>query len=110
LSIPLESVLGAALAIPAIVCLVSGEKDPVTRTLCISLVVIGALLALAPPIDPVENLLHDWKLVLPLEIAAGVLGIFACARIGNRVVRTLLVSAGSLLALRGVDLLGGWAL
>ncbi len=107
---PLESVLGLLIAIPAGMAIVSGAKDGLTKGICYALVALGLMLFLAAPVEPIEDLLRSSRIITRLfGIAVGILGVMAGVRIPNRIIATLLVTAGVLVAARTNDLLGGWS-
>jgi hypothetical protein len=107
---PIEALLGALLAIPAAVAIASGAKDGLTKGLCWALVVLGTLLALAGPVDPIGDVLTSNDIVTRVfGIALGVLGVAAAVRVPNRIIGTLLVTSGVMAAMRVTGLLGGWS-
>ncbi|MBA3846000.1 MAG: hypothetical protein H0X45_05085 [Planctomycetes bacterium] len=110
MQLTVDLVCAGLIAVPAVMALASGPKDAVTRGVLIALAVIGALLIAAIPIDELESLLERFHLVLILAIAAGALAIAAVIRLPNRVLGSLILVGGLMLAARAFEVLGGWAI
>ncbi|MBA3687081.1 MAG: hypothetical protein H0W72_17820 [Planctomycetes bacterium] len=107
---PMEMVLGLLLAVPAGIAIASGSKDALTKGVCYALVLLGGLLAVSPAIDPIERLLVSSEIVTRLfGLALGVLGVMGAVRVPNRVIGTLLVTSGVIVAAKANGLFGGWA-
>ncbi len=107
---PMESLLGLAVAVPAGIAIASGAKDRLTKGVCYALVVLGVVLFLAAPVEAVEDVIRSSRLVTQLFcLLIGVLCVIAAVRLPNRIIGTLLVSCGAVIAAKGTGLLGGWA-
>ncbi len=110
MQLTVDLVCASLICVPAVMALASGPKGVVTRGVLVALAVIGALLIAAIPIDELESLLERFHLVLILAIAAGALAIAAIIRLQNRVLGSLILVGGLMLAARAFEVLGGWAI
>jgi hypothetical protein len=104
-SIPLLTVFGALQAVPTIIALAQGAKDGVTKGILVAGAVVSTVLAVAPHVDAIENLLSG-DLVKVLAVACAVLGVLTLVRVPNRVLGTLATVAGTLSALTALDIVG----
>ncbi len=110
MQLTIDLVCAGLIGVPAVIALSSGPKDTVTRAILIALAVIAALLIAAIPIEELEDLLRRFHLVLILALAAGALAVGAIIRLPNRVLGSLMVVGGLMLAARALEVLGGWAI
>jgi hypothetical protein len=100
--LPLITVLGGLLAVPCIIAVMQGG-DKTTQGLAGVGAVIGTWLALCPHIDFLEKLTSD-TLYLVIAILALVLAVIIAIRIKHQIMGTLMVTAGSLIALRALGI------
>ncbi len=105
MSIPLFTALGALQAIPSVIALASGAKDAGTKSVLIAGAVISTVLALERYVGPLHDLIGGSAFRLLALLAAG-LGVATAMRVPNRVIGTLAVTAGCLLALVAWDVVG----
>ena len=105
-SIALATALGALQAIPSIIGLASGAKDPGTKTVLIAGAVVSGVLALERYVGPLHDLIHGSAFRL-LALVAAALGIATTVRVQNRVIGALAVTGGCLLALVAWDVVSG---
>ncbi len=110
MQLTVDLICAGLIGVPAAIALASGPKDAVTRAILIALVAIAAVLIAAIPIEELEDLLQRFHLVLIFAIAAGALAIGAAIRLPNRVLGSLMLVGGLMLAARALEVLGGWAI
>ena len=109
MALPLDVAFAALIAVPAVIALASGSKDPTTRGIVAALAAIGGLWILAAYEGHLRGFLRDWRLPLVLALVAAGLGIAAAVRLGNKVLAALILVGAVGLGAAALDLLGGWA-
>lgn len=107
MNISLETCFGVIQAVAIIIALASGNKDPGTKTLCFFILALATLLALAPFVDLVGAYING-RVGSILMIADGILCVLAVIRLPHRVLATLVLSTGLLMAAHAVGALGSW--
>lgn len=98
----LATALGLLFAVPAIIALIQEGKDRTVQIFTIIAIVLGSLVALRPHLGPLKDLfIGIWPMII--GIACGLVGAILVVRLKNHVLGTMLVTAGGLLALIGLD-------
>mgnify|MGYP000013168770 CR=1 FL=1 len=100
--LPLITVLGGLLAVPCIIAVTQGG-DKTTQGLAGVGAVLGTWLALYPHIDFLRELTTG-TLYLVLGILALVLAVIIAIRMRHQIMGTLMVTAGSLIAVRALGI------
>jgi hypothetical protein len=108
MSVPLDTVLGATLAVSSLCALVSAPRDNFTKLMLVLAVALGLTLGLAPPIEAIESSVHG-TLARALAMAAAVIGIVIAVRVQNRAIGALAAGSGLVLAAKATGIVGGWA-
>ncbi len=100
--LPLITVLGGLLAVPCIIAITQGG-DKTTQSIAGVGAVIGVWLALEPHIQ----FLHDISshtLIQVLAILALVLAVIVAIRMKHQILGTLMITAGTLIAVRAIGI------
>jgi len=105
MALPLDTALGAMIAVPAVIALTQGSKDKGTRVMLFVLVALSVVVALTPFVDVLRDYLNG-NLRIALAVAAGILGVVTAIRIPNHVLSTLIIAGGGLLALVALHVIG----
>ncbi len=100
--LPLITVLGGLLAVPCMIAVTQGG-DKTTQGLAGVGAVIGTWLALYPHIDFLEKLTSG-TLYQVIAILALVLAVIIAIRTKHQIMGTLMVTAGSLIAMRALGI------
>jgi hypothetical protein len=103
--LPMITVLGGLLAVPCIIAITQGTEKA-TKAFAVAGAIVGLWLGLHPHIDFLRDLTSG-TLLQVLGILALVLGVIIAIRLKHQVLGTLLITAGGLLALRALGIVGG---
>lgn len=102
--LPLITVLGGLLTVPCVIAITQGTEQ-VTKIFAGVCAVVGLWLGLHPYVDFLRDLTSG-TLLQVLGILALVLAVIVAIRLKHQILGTLIITAGSLIALRALGIMG----
>lgn len=100
---PILTALGLLMAIAAVIALVQEGKDPTTKSLVISAIVVGAVFILYPYTSWLRDIApHHGTLYIILSIAAAVIAVLVALRVKNRAIGAVCCCGAGLIALEAL--------
>lgn len=100
--LPLITVLGGLLTVPCIIALTQGTEKA-TKAFAVAGAIVGLWLALFPYVDFIRDITSG-TLLQVLGILALVLSVIIAIRLKHQILGTLIITAGSLIALRALGI------
>jgi len=101
MSLPLDSALSLAIAVPAAIAIAQG-KDPATRSICALTVAVALVAALGH----LAGLRMNGTVGLVVGLAVAILGAFAAVRIAKPIPSTVMLTCVAVIALVHVGAVG----
>jgi hypothetical protein len=100
--LPLITVLGGLLTVPCVIALTQGTEKA-TKAFAVAGAIVGLWLALFPYVDFIRDITSG-TLLQVLGILALVLSVIIAIRLKHQILGTLIITAGSLIALRALGI------
>jgi hypothetical protein len=100
--LPLITVLGGLLTVPCVIALTQGTEKA-TKAFAAAGAIVGLWLALFPYVDFIRDITSG-TLLQVLGILALVLSVIIAIRLKHQILGTLIITAGSLIALRALGI------